>query len=170
MPWVSRPPTPETQAIIDNFNTFRGGFLNSYAQMEFTVGRLLSRFNVTPPFIGSQNEVKFRFESRLSAFELLLKEREELRAHNTQGLKLCARLRAKEQLRNYFAHGIVRYDAESLAFTVGRILPSKQDPWEEVALQIHASEIAPKLSDMSLLTQEFMYFARDLSERFGLEF
>ncbi|MEM6555500.1 MAG: hypothetical protein AAF642_06485 [Pseudomonadota bacterium] len=164
MPWVSRPPTRETQAIIDDFNTFRGGFLNSYAQMEFTVGRLLSRFNATSPFIGSQNGVNFRFESRLDAFEKLLEERNELREYCSQGLKLCSRLRATDQLRNYFAHGIVRYEAENLTFTIRRILPSKEDPWKEVALEIDASEIAPKLSEMSLLTQEFMYFARELSE------
>ena len=138
--------------------------------MEFTVGRLLSRFNVTSPFSGSQDGVKFRFESRLVAFEKLLKERDELRSYRSQGLKLCSRLRAKDQLRNYFAHGIVRYEAENMTFTIRRILPSKKDPWEEVALDIHVSEIAPKLSDMSLLTQEFMYFARDLSEQFALQF
>jgi hypothetical protein len=170
MPWVSRPPNPETQAIVDDFNTFRGGYLNSYAQMEFTVGRLLSRFNVTPPFVGSQDEVKFRFEGRLRAFETLLLERVELSDFRKQGVTLCTRLRATDDLRNYFAHGIVRYEADTQIFTVRRILPSKEDPWRETSIEIHATQIASELSRMSLLTQEFMTFSRSLSEGFKLDF
>lgn len=170
MPWVSHPPNPKTQAVTDDFNTFRGGYLNSYAQMEFTVGRLLSRFNVTPPFNGSQDGVKFRFDGRLRAFVSLLDERVELSEFKKQGIRLCAALRATDDLRNYFAHGIVRYDADTQIFTVRRILPSKDDPWQEVSLDIHATDIAPELSRMALLTQEFMYFSRSLSERFGLDF
>lgn len=170
MPWVSRPPSPETQQLIDDFNTFRGGYLNSFAQMEFTVGRLLSRFNVTPPFEHALDNVKYRFESRIDALENLLVDKSELTQAKKQGLVLCSRIRSTYDLRNYFAHGIVRLDVDTLVFTVRRILPEKNDPWHEVSIDIHAKQIAPELSRMSLLTQEFMHYARELSENFGLEF
>lgn len=170
MPWASRQPSPEAQAVINDFNTFRGGYLNSFAQIEFTVGRLLSRFNVTPPFEGSQDDVKFRFESRLKAFEEFLRSRSELSDFSSQGLKLCEKFRAMEDRRNFFAHGIVRYDVDTHIFTVRRILPSREDPWQEVSIEIHATEIYPQVSRMSLLAQEFMHFARDLSDTFRLQF
>jgi len=170
MPWVSRPPSPKAKTLIDDFNTFRGGYLNSFAQMEFTVGRLLSRFNVTPPFEATLNSVKYRFESRLDAFESLLASRPELASFKKQGMALCSRIRDTYDLRNYFAHGIVRLEIETQLFTVRRILPSKEDPWQEVSIEIHPDQIAPEVSKMGLLTQEFMHFARDLSEEFDLEF
>lgn len=170
MPWVSKAPSPETQMIVDNFNTFRGGYLNSFGQMEFTVGRLLSRVNVTPPFEGSQDGVKFRFEGRMEAFELLLSQHSEFDRFKSQGLQLCERIRQTENLRNFFAHGIARFDADAQVFTLRRILPSRTDPWREVSIDIHAEEINSSTSQMSLLTQEFMYFARELSDTFKLEF
>ncbi len=170
MPWVSGPPSPEAQALIDNFNTFRGGYLNSFAQMEFSVGRLLSRFDCTPPFEDNASHVKFRFESRLDALEEILQTRRELEAFKVQGHKLCSKIRDTYQLRNYFAHGIVRLDLDSLTFTIRRILPEKGNPWREVDIEIHANQIAPELSKMSLLCLEFMHFTRELSETFGLEF
>lgn len=170
MPWVSGPPSPEAKALIDNFNTFRGGYLNSFAQMEFSVGRILSRFDCTSPFEGSISHVRFRFEARLDALEEILQARCELEKFKEQGQKLCSNIRDTHQLRNYFAHGLVRLDLDSLTFTIRRILPEKGNPWREVELEIHANQIVPELSKMSLLCQEFMHFTRELSETFGLEF
>ncbi len=131
---------------------------------------MLSRFNQTPPFVGCVDDVKFRFESRVEAFEVLFKSRSELSEYSDQCEKICERLRQTYDLRNYLAHGIARYDVATEVFTVRRILPTKEDPWNEVALDIPAAATIPETSKMSLFCQEFMHFARDISERFELEF
>jgi len=170
MPWVSRPPSPEIQAKVDLFNTFRGGYLSAFAQMEFTVGRLLSRFNSTDPFSGALNEVKFRFESRVDTFEEFFISRPELQNFTADALELCTGLRERYDLRNFLAHGIVRFDAETDEFTVRRILPSQSDPWQEVSLVVPFEVVAGELSKMSLFCQRFMFFAREVSETYQLDF
>lgn len=170
MPWVSRPPDPETQLRVDEFNVFRGGYLSSFAQMEFTVGRLLSRLNVTQPFAGLLDDVKFRFEARVDSFENILKEQQAISSFREQGVSLCSRLRDTYDLRNFLAHGIVRYDVSEEIFTIRRIKPAPEDPWNELEFQFGAEQIFLETSRMSLLCQEFMYFARELNDHFGLNF
>ena len=170
MPWVSRPPSPETQIEVDNFNTFRGGFLSSFAQIEFTIGRLLARFNGTPPFDGALDTVKFRFESRVDAFEKFFSTRVELVDYKDEAEFLCSKLRTTYDLRNFLAHGIARFDVDTGIFTIRRILPAADNPWQEVHIEIRSEAVHSYLSDMSLFCQRFMYFAREINDKYQLQF
>ena len=170
MPWVSRPPLPETQIEIDNFNTFRGGFLSSFAQIEFTVGRLLARFNDTSPFEGTLNTVRFRVESRVDAFEDFFSTRSELVDYKAEAVFLCSKLRTTYDLRNFLAHGIVRFDVDTGTFTIRRILPAPNNPWQEVHIEILSEAVPSHISEMSLFCQRFMFFAREINDKYQLQF
>lgn len=170
MPWVSKAPSPEVQERVDLFNLFRGGFLASFAQVEFTMGRMLSRFNDTPPFEGSFDKPKFKVEGRVDAFQEFFESRSELKNYSEQATQLCNKMREKIELRHFLAHGLVRFDVSANHFTVRRIQPSSDDPWNEIEIDIPADVLPNEISKMGLFAQEFMYFAREVSENYSLEF
>jgi len=126
--------------------------------------------NDTPPFKGALESVKFRFESRVDAFENFFSTRAELVDLKEEAEYLCSKIRTTYDLRNFLAHGIVRFDVDTGIFTIRRILPAASDPWREIQIEILSEAVNSHLSEMSLFCQRFMYFAREINDEYQLQF
>lgn len=129
-----------------------------------------SSFQRHTPFEGALEAVKFRVESRVDAFEEFFSTRRELADYKDEAILLCTKLHTTYDLRNFLAHGIARFDAETGIFMIRRILPAADDPWREVHIEIRSEAVPSYLSEMSFFCQRFMHFAREISDKYQLQF
>ncbi len=170
MPLVNQQPSDLTKALVEDFKTFRGGFLTSFAQVEFMFGRLISQLTKSKSIGFQAVKLPYRIESRIKAIIGTFESEAILQPYSPQATRLATRMEEKIELRNFLSHGFVKYYAEEQTWVIRMFRPLGDDPWHEDKLQLHISDVPPLMSSMSLLTQEAFEFIRGLNDKFALEF
>jgi hypothetical protein len=160
----------EYKEHVEFFRWFRGGYLSAFSQAEFTLGRLVSRFNLKPFVAEKYNNIQAGFSARLSSFSSLFSDHDMLAEYREWATLSASELEARYARRNFLAHGFARFEASTEQWDIRRIKYIKGNPWNEETMTLTPSDFIPISSRMSINTQRIVEVAMQLNIKFDLEF
>ncbi len=169
MPLVSEP-SDEAKEIVDQFRWFRGGTLSGFAQLEFSMCRLLSGMKERPDEFDGLNKFPYRAESRANLFKQVFQTNDSLLTFREQAVFISDHFLILIELRNYLAHGFSRINMQTNKIEIRRFVPTKTNEWNEDQWNLDFSKLVPLGQEIDEYTNSSVGFCIEVSNHFQLDF
>ncbi len=169
MPLVSAP-SDEAKEVVAQFRWFRGGTLSGFAQLEFSMCRLLSRMKERPNEFDGLDKFPYRAESRAHLFKQVFQTNENLQTFKEQAVLISDRFLVLIELRNYLSHGFSRINMQTKQIEIRRFVPTKTNEWNEDQWNLNFRTLVPLGQEIDEYTNFSVGFCIEVSNHFKLDF
>lgn len=169
MPLVSEP-SAEAQQVNQLFRWFRGGTLAAFSQVEFGMGRIMSRLQSRPELATPLKRAPYNAEARAAAFRDIFSGNEPLRRWLPEVERIVSNFEKLITLRSFLAHGFARIDMGSRTVQLRKFQPISGDEWNEASLDLRFEELETIGPQVDAFSQFAVSTFIEISKEFKLDF